>query len=182
MEGKASERWRRAGIFQWVTGERARQPRWKITVQRWLKRDTLYSLDLGSLAIRGSVAAKRERKWCMLYFFHSPFLPFSKSLSDILFLLLHPSPWLIGSLTSLQQHESPHRDIILSRALRFFFFFKNKELLCCIELHNGGKSLSLSTMLLKSISAPKGIISYIFNHCFCHLYTCYHCIFLQKQS
>lgn len=164
--------------------ERARQPRWKITVQRWLKWDTLYSLDLGSLAIRGSVAAKRERKWCMLYFFHSSFLPFSKGLSDILFLLLHPSPWLwrsqipVSHLTtatwvSVQRyHFKQGTEVSLRPAALMYImqmgtgegqrvtvFCKNKELLCCIELHNGGKSLPLSTMLLKSISAPKGAIS-----------------------
>lgn len=37
---------------------------------------------------------EREREWCMLSFFQSSFLPFSTGLSDILFLLLHPSPWL----------------------------------------------------------------------------------------
>lgn len=76
--------------------ERAWQPRWKITVQRWLKWDTLYSLDLGSLAIRGSVAAEteREREWCMLSFLQSSFpsifhRPVRHSVPSP-----PPSPWL----------------------------------------------------------------------------------------
>ncbi len=64
---------------------------------------------------------------------------------------------------------------------RVTVFCKNKELLCCIELHNGGKSLPLSTILLKSISAPKGAISYIFNRCFVIYIHVSHCILLQKQ-
>lgn len=143
--------------------ERAWQPRWKITVQRWLKWDTLYSLDLGSLAIRGSVAAEREREKMMhAVLFQSSFLPFSKGLSDILFLLLHPSPWLrrsqipvfhftTATWVSVQRYhfkqgtEMPLRPAALvyimqmgtGEGQRITVFCKNKELLCFIELHNG---------------------------------------------
>lgn len=89
--GNAWDGGRRAFHSEWQ--ESARQPGWKITAQRWLIWDTLYSLDLGSLAIRGSVSAEiareREREKIMhSVLFLSSFLSFCTRLSDTLFLQL----------------------------------------------------------------------------------------------